>query len=200
MRKKFAIDFSFLFSQECFKRIVQLEIVFFFNTFLILYPSLYLIPSRPSLVLKYKLWYRGLNPPPGALGNFLLVSYRLYFLVLNGELRAAVLTPPPPWRSVSKNGSNTKNGETRAANLTPPPSLPSSLPYSLRIKDYFNDGVGVFKYQLVARLFMFNVQLRNLFLNLTVVVFYSVRVWHMYYGSWQECWLSYTDLVTAGIL
>jgi len=33
-----------------------------------------------------------------------------------------------------------------------------------------------------------------------VVVFYSVRAWHMYYGSWQECWLSYTDLVTAGIL
>ena len=64
LRKKFAIDFSFLFSQECFKRIVQLEIVFFFNTFLILYPSLNLIPSRPSLVLKYKLWYRGLNPPP----------------------------------------------------------------------------------------------------------------------------------------
>ena len=36
-------------------------------------------------------------------------------------------------------------------NFDPPP-FPPSLPYSLRIKDYFNDGVGVFKYQLVARL------------------------------------------------
>ena len=115
--------------------------------------------------------------------KFFLVSFRLYFQVLNDETRAAVLTPPPPWRSVSKRVLKLKLRDTSCC-FDPPPPIP--FPWELLT----NDGVGVFKYQLVARLVMFNVQLRNLFQNSTVVVFHSVRAWHMYNGSWQECWLT----------